>query len=626
MGEKVYRIHPNGEKKLYPTQKIQLELADFMDAICRKYQISYTLLFSTLAGAVRQKGYLNNTFAFEVGMLYQDFLQFQQVFVDENEKGSFYLIDGTTFKQFEEMKLILKKRGEVQLPQERKDDEIYYDCGIEIFPIFYAGETIKEYCEFRKKAEEYIDLVEVREYKPKKICLDNKLKNAGYWRKRKRNLRKKMPQSFEQLKEHLLKYKDTPTRYVYFCKKRKQHACVRELETYQQLDELSFEGRKFLAVKQCREWLGCFYGRKEMEIIEKKEFSLFSAYGMETLRQVQMVELELLQEVDRICRKNGIRYYLAFGTLLGAVRHGGFIPWDDDADIVMLWQDYCKFCKIAEQELDSNLFSLRTPDTDKNCNLSFATLRRNGTLKTKVSRENSNTNNGICIDIFPLFPGNKLRVLELIRERIFRILKTVLWSHLGIKDQNRKWKQIFYGWIAKIPNQKVYRLLLKIASHGGKKGESLLFPFVLGLHYPHCYGITNAASYGKPVELLFEGHYFWAPEKYENVLLTTYGGDCIQMLPPYWQRKVPHFAEVLKLAENKKQGGCFMNNIRKIEDLMDLEEGTLDESKKLNEIEEWDSISRLSFQILLEEEFGIQITGKELRELETVKDLITMMA
>ncbi len=74
------------------------------------------------------------------------------------------------------------------------------------------------------------------------------------------------------------------------------------------------------------------------------------AHGI--MRQVQMLNLKVLTEVDKICRKHNLSYWLDFGTLLGAVRHGGFIPWDDDIDIGMPSADYEKFCKIADKELD----------------------------------------------------------------------------------------------------------------------------------------------------------------------------------------------------------------------------------------------------------------------------------
>ena len=77
-----------------------------------------------------------------------------------------------------------------------------------------------------------------------------------------------------------------------------------------------------------------------------------------TLRQLQMIELEMLIEVDRICKKCEIKYNIIAGTLLGAVRHGGFIPWDDDADVAMLRPEYEKFRNACKTELDTSRFYL----------------------------------------------------------------------------------------------------------------------------------------------------------------------------------------------------------------------------------------------------------------------------
>jgi lipopolysaccharide cholinephosphotransferase len=118
------------------------------------------------------------------------------------------------------------------------------------------------------------------------------------------------------------------------------------------------------------------------------------------LRKVQKTEIEILKEIDRICKKYNIIYFLDYGSALGAIRHGGFIPWDDDIDVGMLRNDYNKFIKIAPKELDSCFF-LQNTDTEKKSPCLYAKVRKNDTIYMEWCHRNINMHQGVYVDIFP---------------------------------------------------------------------------------------------------------------------------------------------------------------------------------------------------------------------------------
>ena len=130
----------------------------------------------------------------------------------------------------------------------------------------------------------------------------------------------------------------------------------------------------------------------------------------EELRKLQLVEYELICEVDRICKKNNIQYTLYAGTLLGAVRHQGFIPWDDDADIAFLPEEYEKFFEACKRDLNTEKFFLQDYRTDEYYRWGYAKLRRNNSAFIREGQEHMKYHNGICIDLFSLYsvPDNRL--------------------------------------------------------------------------------------------------------------------------------------------------------------------------------------------------------------------------
>lgn len=123
------------------------------------------------------------------------------------------------------------------------------------------------------------------------------------------------------------------------------------------------------------------------------------------LRQMQMRMLEMLVELDRVCRRHGISYWLSSGTLLGCVRHGGFIPWDDDLDVEMLRADYERLMRILPSELPEWM-ALQTPETDTGYFFCFAKLRDKRSELSETNRyDRIFEQRGIYIDIFPFEPS-----------------------------------------------------------------------------------------------------------------------------------------------------------------------------------------------------------------------------
>ena len=121
------------------------------------------------------------------------------------------------------------------------------------------------------------------------------------------------------------------------------------------------------------------------------------------LRRVQKAELELLEEFDRICKKHGLTYFLDGGSCLGQVRHGGFIPWDDDIDVGMPLEDYQRFVSLAPTELTEGI-SLHDHTNTKGYSLFFAKLYKDGTRFLDENAMAAGCPQGIFLDIFPFCP------------------------------------------------------------------------------------------------------------------------------------------------------------------------------------------------------------------------------
>lgn len=261
------------------------------------------------------------------------------------------------------------------------------------------------------------------------------------------------------------------------------------------------------------------------------------------LRAVQMIELEMLIELDRICRKYDIQYFLLAGTVLGAIRHKGFIPWDDDIDVGMMRDEYERFIRICPQELDSKYF-LQTYKSDPNYPCLFAKLRKNGTTFIEKEVAKINMHHGIYIDIFPidnipngdfsrLFHKCLLFLLEAIRisrtpalclgsRAIVRVLATIL--HPFSRMVSKRLTDNIENFIATMYN--------------GKHTECVGTIFAFGI-LEYTTRITVKRDYFSfPCKLKFEGYSFPVPGMWDEYLTHLYK-DYLK-LPPDEQRVPPH--------------------------------------------------------------------------------------
>lgn len=191
----------------------------------------------------------------------------------------------------------------------------------------------------------------------------------------------------------------------------------------------------------------------------------------DTLRRHQLVLLELLTEFDRICRNHDIPYVLFAGTALGAVRHQGFIPWDDDLDIAMLRTDYARFLQVAAGELAEQYYL--QAEFSHHWPMFFSKLRKNGTacMERFIPRD-PQMHQGIYIDIFPV---DNLSDSGFIRKLQFAASKVVIAKGLRRRGYltDSTAKKLFMAGCALVPMAPVRRL----ARLGGKPGTEMVHTF-----------------------------------------------------------------------------------------------------------------------------------------------------
>jgi lipopolysaccharide cholinephosphotransferase len=249
------------------------------------------------------------------------------------------------------------------------------------------------------------------------------------------------------------------------------------------------------------------------------------------LRKLQLLELKILLEFKRICEKHHIQYFLAWGTLLGAVRHQGFIPWDDDIDVGMLRSEYIKFLAVCNDELSQEYF-LQTFESERTYANSFAKLRLNGTEHPGIKNKDMLQHKGISIDIFPFdhIPDNYfLRNLHIFKLTALTHVCGIKYDYIT-KPSSLKGKLLYFGLqcLSKVfSKNQVIKMREYLFQKYNKKCTDYYIDSSLCCCFP-------SEIFDQFSELEFEGIKFQVPAGYTTYLECAYGD--YMRLPPEHER------------------------------------------------------------------------------------------
>ena len=271
-------------------------------------------------------------------------------------------------------------------------------------------------------------------------------------------------------------------------------------------------------------------------------------YLIVDLELVQLCEELILKEVDKICIKHNIQYFVGGGTAIGQKRHGGFIPWDDDIDINMSRNDYDKFLEVASRELPDYLF-LQNHRTDVNFSKLYTKVRLKNTKFVEYQYRNSKMEQGIYIDICPMDSAfNESEFLTKMNKQVMRLYK--LYDYRINPSSN----QPMNGFIERIKNiiKHIVHYILSILpkNYYSSKYYNLLRSNNVESDYIADFGTDNGKGFIIRKDVIFpvkRGQFDQIqvniPNDIDTFLRTRYGDDYMT-LPPE-ENRVNHSPLVL---------------------------------------------------------------------------------
>ncbi|MBO7187803.1 MAG: LicD family protein [Clostridia bacterium] len=255
-----------------------------------------------------------------------------------------------------------------------------------------------------------------------------------------------------------------------------------------------------------------------------------------SFEETKKIEFDILVGLTDFCDKHNLNYYLAYGSLIGAVRHNGFIPWDDDIDIIMPRPDYEKLIEIFNKENENSSYRLIAP-TDKNSRHSIVKVIDTKTVKIEKGVNYKNGHLGIDVDVFPLdgAPENEQEYNEWY-DKLMLIYKKFVYGNLSFKSASFRTKLgIILRKIIWPSPKKCLKLAKKL--HEQYPYDNSKFVAVVESAFNGRGNRVEKSCYDEFTLLNFEGKSFKAPKEYDKVLTNLYGD--YMKLPPK-EKQVTH--------------------------------------------------------------------------------------
>ena len=252
------------------------------------------------------------------------------------------------------------------------------------------------------------------------------------------------------------------------------------------------------------------------------------------LKKIQSIQKELIKEVQRICDKHYIHFNMVGGTMLGAIRHKGYIPWDDDADIGFLREEYEKFREVCKKELDPEKYYIQDLRDTEGYRWGYGKLRRKDTQFIRLDQEEMPYEQGVCIDLMPFdnVPDGVLR--RKIHFAICFMFRKFFWSEIGKKTEPNIFLRCVYKIVNKVPMKVVVPLYQKFIDSNRHKKTGLVriltFPTPKGV-----YGYKRE-WYTKLQKYTFDELELPGAKDYDGYLKVKYGNYMV--LPSVDKRKV----------------------------------------------------------------------------------------